>query len=120
MTAWSPETRPGNVKCVPPYYFADTRIDGFRGSHFMTGSCGVDYGDMTLMPLSGALKLDPATRASAFDRKTEIGPIRVEVVEPMRVIRLVVAPNEHGITADLTFRARTVAVEIIRERPATP
>src|SRR3954453_658378 len=30
-----------------------------------------------------------------FDRKTEIGPLPVDVVEPMRTIRFVVAPNEH-------------------------
>ena len=51
-----------------------------------------------------------------FDRKTEIGPLRVEVVEPMRTIRFVVAPNDHGISADLTFRARTVALEEPRQK----
>jgi hypothetical protein len=51
-----------------------------------------------------------------FDRKTEIGPLRVEVTEPMRTIRFVVEPNEHGISADLTFRARTVALEEPRQK----
>jgi hypothetical protein len=45
------------------------------------------------------------------DRSTAIGPIRIEVVDPMRTLRYVVEPNEHGIECDLTFRARTVAVE---------
>jgi predicted alpha-1,2-mannosidase len=97
MTAWSPETRPGNVKCVPPYYFADTRIDGFRGSHFMTGSCGVDYGDMTLMPLSGPLKFDPAARTSSFDRKTESAT----------PYRYAVTLADYGIDAELTGTARS-------------
>jgi hypothetical protein len=51
-----------------------------------------------------------------FDRKTEIGPLRVEVTEPMRTIRFVVEPNEHGISADLIFRARTVALEEPRQK----
>jgi hypothetical protein len=50
------------------------------------------------------------------DRSTTIGPIRLEVTEPMRVIRYLVEPNEHGIACDLTFRATTVAVEEPRQR----
>jgi hypothetical protein len=46
---------------------------------------------------------------------TRIGPICIEVVEPLRTLRLVVEPNEHGITADLTWQARTVALEEPRQ-----
>ncbi len=52
--------------------------------------------------------------ASGFmpvDRATTVGPITVEVVEPLREIRLVIAPNEHGLSGDLLFRARTAAIE---------
>jgi len=52
---------------------------------------------------SGRAPLDPID--------TSCGPIRVEVVEPLRVLRLVVDDAEHGIGCDLTWRARTVAVE---------
>jgi hypothetical protein len=45
------------------------------------------------------------------DRRSEVGPLRVEVVEPLRTLRVVVAPNDHGLEADLVFRARTGAVE---------
>jgi predicted alpha-1,2-mannosidase len=72
MTQWTPETRSGNVKCVSPYYFSDTRISGFRGSHFLSGSCTQDYGSMTMMPVSGQLKVGATARSSAFDRKTEV------------------------------------------------
>ncbi len=51
-----------------------------------------------------------------FDRSTAIGPLRIEVSEPLRTIRYVVEPNEHGISADLTFRATTVAIEEPRQR----
>ena len=35
--------------------------------------------------------------------------------DPLRVIRFVVGPNEHDLTADLVFRARTVAIEEPRQ-----
>lgn len=55
-----------------------------------------------------------------LDRATAIGPIRIEVLEPMRVIRYVVEPNENGISCDLTFRATTVAIEEPRQRIVSP
>jgi predicted alpha-1,2-mannosidase len=71
MTQWGPQTREGNTKCIAPYYYADTKIQGFRGSHWLSGSCTQDYGSMTVTPESGALKLLPKERASAFNRETE-------------------------------------------------
>lgn len=54
-----------------------------------------------------------------FDRTTEVGPLRIEVVEPLRTIRYIVEPNDTGITADVTFRARTAAVEEPRQQTWT-
>ena len=71
MTDWTPQTRDGETKCVAPYYSADTRIQGFRGSHFLSGSCTQDYGSFTVMPVSGKLKLEAADRASAFSHAEE-------------------------------------------------
>jgi predicted alpha-1,2-mannosidase len=71
MTQWTPQTRGGEQKCASPYYFADNRIQGFRGSHFMSGSCTQDYGSVTLMPESGTLKLGAIERASAFSHDQE-------------------------------------------------
>ena len=80
MTQWTPQTRKGEVKCVAPYYAADTRIQGFRGSHFLSGSCAQDYGSFTVMPLATAAKLDAAGRSSAFSRVTEVAkPYRYSV-----------------------------------------
>jgi hypothetical protein len=39
-----------------------------------------------------------------------VGPIAVEVVEPMRELRVTVEAPAHGLTADVRFVARTVAV----------
>ncbi len=57
-----------------------------------------------------------ASGTMPLDRSTTIGPFRIEVVEPLRIIRYLVEPNEHDISADLTFEATTVAVEEPRQR----
>lgn len=43
--------------------------------------------------------------------RTAIGPVEVQVLEPMRRLRVVVGANEAGVEADITFSARTEAVE---------
>jgi hypothetical protein len=53
-----------------------------------------------------------ASRLAPQDRgELRVGPISIEVVDPMRTLRIRVQPNEHSLEADLTFRARTSAVE---------
>jgi len=42
---------------------------------------------------------------------TRVGPLHVDVVEPLRSLRIRVDKNEHGITADLVFRSRAAAIE---------
>jgi predicted alpha-1,2-mannosidase len=96
MTQWTPQTRAGNVKCVAPYYFGDAKIQGFRGSHFLSGSCTKDYGSLTLMPESGALKLGPDERGSAFSRSRE-------KAQPQRYA---VTLSDYGIDAELTGTLR--------------
>jgi len=39
------------------------------------------------------------------------GPIRIEILEPLRKLRVIVSENEHGITADLTFTGRAVPLQ---------
>lgn len=48
----------------------------------------------------------PAERAS-----TAVGPIRIEVIEPFRTHRIVVDAGAGEVSADLTYRSRTVAIE---------
>lgn len=52
-----------------------------------------------------------ASREAAPGGALQVGPITVEIEEPMRTLRLRVAPNEWGLGADLRFAARTAAVE---------
>lgn len=48
----------------------------------------------------------PLSRA----RDTRVGPLRIEVIEPMRSLRVVLEPTD-GMAADLTWHAVTQAVE---------
>ena len=54
-----------------------------------------------------ASALAPTERAHA----NEVGPITVEIVEPLKVIRVIVRAPEHGVSADLVFRVRTAPAE---------
>ena len=49
--------------------------------------------------------------ATADRGHTAVGPIAVDVREPLRTLNLKVDTPEHGVRADVTFHARTVAVE---------
>jgi hypothetical protein len=42
---------------------------------------------------------------------TRVGPIEIEVIEPLKVLRVTCRDAEHGITADVTFNARFPAIE---------
>lgn len=48
--------------------------------------------------------------------RTRIGPIAVEVVEPLRTLRVTADAADLGIEADVTFLARTQAIEEPRAR----
>ncbi|WP_172435818.1 GH92 family glycosyl hydrolase [Sediminicola luteus] len=71
MTNWVAQTRNTEKKCLAPYYYTDSLIQGFRASHWLSGSCVQDYGTMTLMPTMGSLVTDPQKRASGFKREKE-------------------------------------------------
>jgi predicted alpha-1,2-mannosidase len=71
MTNWTPQTRNTEEKCIAPYYYDDTVITGFRGSHWLSGSCTQDYGTVSIMPTSGKLKCLPSERGSKFSHSDE-------------------------------------------------
>ena len=107
MTDWTPQTRDGETKCVAPYYFADTRIQGFRGSHFLSGSCTQDYGSFTVMPVSGPLKLDAKSRSSAFTHAEEAAhPYQYSV-----------HLSDYDIRADITGTLRSGLMRFRYDRP---
>ncbi len=59
----------------------------------------------------------PASRLAPTERtETRVGPIRVDVIEPMRRLRVRVVAGHGGLAADLLFHARTQPVEEPRFR----
>lgn len=57
-----------------------------------------------------------ASGRAPLDRtQTAIGPISIEIVEPMRINRVVVDAPEYGLSADMTFTARTAGCEEPRQ-----
>ncbi|MGA9275790.1 hypothetical protein [Ilumatobacter sp.] len=54
-----------------------------------------------------------ASRRAPTDRRdaNRVGPIEVEVIEPLTTLRIVVEAPEHGIRCDLTFTRRSPAME---------
>lgn len=67
MTQWTPQTNTTENKCFPPYTYRDTQLTGFRGTHWLSGSCTQDYGSFTIMPITGHLTADYATTFSHDD-----------------------------------------------------
>ncbi|MEO0960887.1 MAG: hypothetical protein AAFY01_00560 [Pseudomonadota bacterium] len=62
--------------------------------------------------VDGVQKNVHASKVMHMERMdTQVGPIRVEIVEPLQVLRIIVEDNEHGISASLTFTGRTQALE---------
>ena len=57
-----------------------------------------------------------ASRRAPTERtEMQVGPFRLEIVEPMRQTRIIIDDNESGISCDLTFTARTASIEEARQ-----
>lgn len=57
-----------------------------------------------------------ASRVLGFERMDLwTGPIRLEIVEPLKTLRILIEDNEHGIRGDLSFHARIEAIEEPRQ-----
>jgi hypothetical protein len=88
-----------------------------RGDLFFAAALGV-YPNRRVMDAAFSVVQDGrqwvvrASRLAPLERtETTIGPISVEVIEPLRVLRLHVGDNAYGLRADLTFTGRTAAIE---------
>jgi predicted alpha-1,2-mannosidase len=96
MTQWTPQTRPTENKCVPPYFYKDNLFSGFRGTHWISGSCTQDYGSFTIMPICSKLATQLDAYAIPFSHKDETtGPAYYKIN----------LPAAH-ITAELTATLR--------------
>src|SRR3954454_23480625 len=70
MTQWVAQTQTTETKCVAPYTYTDSLLSGFRGTHWISGSCMQDYGSVTIMPVTGKLKTK--NYAASFSHDQEI------------------------------------------------
>ena len=50
-------------------------------------------------------------RAPADRTEMQVGPFRIEIIEPLRRSRVILDDNASGVSCDLTFSARTAAIE---------
>ena len=50
-------------------------------------------------------------RAPTERSEMQCGPMRIEIIEPMKRTRVVLEDNESGISADVTFSTRTASIE---------
>lgn len=71
MTQWVAQTQTTETKCVAPYRYTDSLLTGFRGTHWVSGSCVQDYGSVTIMPVVGKLKTKAADFAVPFSHQQE-------------------------------------------------
>jgi predicted alpha-1,2-mannosidase len=97
MTSWTPQTRNSEKKCVSPYYYEDSVFTGFRGSHWMSGSCTQDYGSFTLIPMGKKLITRPSKQGVAFSHQTE------KATPAYYKLNL----NKYGLLAELTGACRS-------------
>ncbi len=72
MTQWTAQTRTTEIKCQPPYFYKDSVLSGFRGTHWLSGSCTQDYGSFTVMPVVGKLTTTVKDYAVPFSHTNEI------------------------------------------------
>jgi hypothetical protein len=87
------------------------------GSLFFAAALGV-YPHLNVMDAAFCVVRDGrqynlhASKLLAMERlDTRVGPIELEVIEPLQVLHLRVDSKDHGIRADLRFSARVAAIE---------
>ncbi len=117
MTMWSPDTRATEQKCVMPYYYADTKINGFHGTHIMSGSCTQDYGSVAVMPVTGAtFEVDPQARASEFSHAEEkSAPALYTVTLPRYKTRVEMTATTRTGVLRITFPAGVPATLLFQQ-----
>jgi len=106
MTQWVAQTRTTEVKCQPPYYYKDSLLSGFRGTHWISGSCTQDYGSLTIMPVIGSLRTSLREYSIPFSHFNETtGPSYYKLSLP-----------DAGIIAEMTGTARCGVLQFTMTR----
>lgn len=104
----------GNRNFYDRYFFNGYARDGsvfFAAALGCYPNRGVVDGAFNVVHRGRQYVVRASRRAGAERMDTQVGPIRVEVVEPLRTLRVVVAPNRWELSADLLFTARAGVIE---------
>ena len=109
MTSWTPQTRNTEKKCVSPYYYGDSLFTGFRGSHWMSGSCTQDYGSFTLTPIGDSLYMNPMKMGAPFSHEQE------ETTPAYYRVKL----KKYNLTAELTGASRGGIMKFTYNEPGS-
>ena len=74
MTQWTPQVQSSEKKCLSPFYFGRIRFQGFRGTHWLNGSCSKDYGSFTVFPtnLKNNFRFLPEQRETMYMYNSDI------------------------------------------------
>ena len=100
---WTPQTQDSEQKCIAPYYYADTLLQGFRNSHWIVGGCTQDYGSFTIAALGGERRMDANSRATHFRHKDEIShPHYYSVSLPDENLKVEMTATSHGAIFRIT------------------
>jgi predicted alpha-1,2-mannosidase len=96
MTQWTPATQDTERKGVVPYYYADQKFHGIRGSHFLSGSAMQDYGSFQLLAGSDAFPWQGHAPTTRFSHDAEHATPYLYIVEL----------PDLGVTASVTGTSR--------------
>lgn len=103
QNCWTPQTRDTEEKCVAPYYYTDSLLQGFRNSHWIVGGCTQDYGSATVAALGGILRTSPKKRATRFSHDQEVShPHYYAVNLPDEHLRVELTASPHGAIMRIT------------------
>ena len=100
---WTPQTRESEAKCLSPYYYTDSFLQGFRNSHWTSGSCTQDYGSFTMATLSGQLRKEAQQRATRFSHEDEVShPHYYAVHLPEEHLKVEMTASSHAAILRIT------------------
>ena len=104
----------GDRNAYDRYWFNGFQDDG----EFYFGIGAARYPNLGILDCGFSIVRDGEQHAFHGSRRApleptdvSVGPFRIDVIEPMRRIRVTLAENETGISADLMFTARTACIE---------
>ncbi len=104
---WTPQTRATERKCVAPYYYPDSLLQGIRCSHWLVGGCTQDYGSFTITAQgAGPVRLGVEEGATPFTHDREQAHPHCYAVDlPRERLRMEITALSHAALLRVTPEA---------------